>query len=193
MRHSHEPVQLGAGVARRVGGVDPQVDAEVRSRYAVVHRQVGDAGIQQHVLAQQGVAGVLAGRLVEDRRRRSRSTPRACGRGSSPRHRRAGSAPRRWPPACAATACSTRCPRRATPRPSPSAHNDIPYLAIMYAVGFEPLRFQPHRRRQRQDVRVVPTHHVRNARLRHRIGAAHLDVVHQVEALQRHLGDRAAG
>jgi hypothetical protein len=32
----------------------------VRAGHAVVHRQVGDAGLQQHVLAQQRVAGVLA-------------------------------------------------------------------------------------------------------------------------------------
>ena len=57
---------LGPGVSRRVRGVDPQVDAELGAGDAVVHRQVGDAGLQQYVLAQQAVAGVFAGRLVED-------------------------------------------------------------------------------------------------------------------------------
>ncbi len=57
--------------------------------------------------------------------------------------------------------------------------------------GLEPFRLQPDRRRQRQDVRVVPADHVRDAGLRHGVGAAHLDAVHQVEPLERHLLDRA--
>ena len=111
--------------------------------------------------------------------------------GPSPRRRRAGSAPPRWPPASAATACWTRCRRSRSSSAIPKAHNDIPYLAIMYAVGLSHFGLQPDRRRQRQDVRVVPALHVRDARLRHRVGAAHLDAVHQVEPLERHLGDRA--
>ncbi len=38
-------------------------------------------------------------------------------------------------------------------------------------------------------MRVFPALQVRDARLRHRIGAAHLDAVHQVEPLHRHFGD----
>ena len=45
--------------------IHPEVHAELRARHAVIHRQVGDAGLQQHVLAQQPccrctrVAGLL--------------------------------------------------------------------------------------------------------------------------------------
>src|SRR6201998_1440272 len=53
-------------VPRRVDAVHPEVDAELPTRHAVVHRQVGNARIDQHVLAQQHVAGVLPGGLVED-------------------------------------------------------------------------------------------------------------------------------
>src|SRR3974377_166301 len=60
------PATLGPGVPRRVDAVHPEVDAELRPRHAVVHRQVGDAGFHQHVLAEQRVAGVLPGGLVED-------------------------------------------------------------------------------------------------------------------------------
>src|SRR5277367_2108013 len=56
----------GAGVPRRVDAVHPEVDAELSTRHTVVDRQVRDARVHQHVLAQQRVAGVLLGGLVED-------------------------------------------------------------------------------------------------------------------------------
>src|SRR5208337_5358104 len=60
------PATLGPGVPRRVDAIHPEVDAELATRHAVIHRQVGDAGFHQHVLTQQRVAGVLPGGLVED-------------------------------------------------------------------------------------------------------------------------------
>src|ERR1700744_2797044 len=60
------PAMLGLRVPRRIDAIHPEVDAEFRTRDAVVHRQVFDPGLHQHVLAQQHVAGVLLRRLVED-------------------------------------------------------------------------------------------------------------------------------
>ena len=130
----HHRIRLGAGVSRRVGGVDPQVDAEFGSGNTVVDRQVGDAGLEQHVLAQQGIAGVFAGRLVEDR---------VGGVGvdsglAGPAHRlvaaeqvlhRGGGHQGARPQRVGGDALVAQLLGNA------KAHNDIPYLAIMYAVG----------------------------------------------------------
>ncbi len=62
---------IKALVSRRVRGVDPQVDAQFAAGHAVVDRQIGDTGLEQHVLAQQGLAGVIAGRAVAGRRMRA--------------------------------------------------------------------------------------------------------------------------
>jgi hypothetical protein len=45
-------------VAGRVGALHPKVNFQLRAGHAVVNRQIGDTGFQQHVLAQQALPGV---------------------------------------------------------------------------------------------------------------------------------------
>jgi len=55
-----------APCTRRVDVLNPEVDASFEPGMQSYNRQVGDAGFEQHVLAQQRVPGVLPRGLVEN-------------------------------------------------------------------------------------------------------------------------------